>query len=311
MTGPKSRPAAQLLATLRQVRLCAEAGKSSHDTANELKTSVPTVLALAHRHGITFREVPPAPATVASAPKRERGKRIRPSESTGIRGSSDWTERRASIARTIRRDAWREPEGTVRATGLFWPAGCPVIGPEPLPKSLKTCIVCRCTEHCGCPVPCSWVGPALCSHCEEILRVIGEVCAEPRTVGAITREVLPHIVAFLVGRIVHVTDEVGEKVAVLAAERMVTSTVIRRALEQLVADKRLVRLEGPPIVFQRGTIKKAKRKPAAAPPAPTRFGREPKRIQRAVARVTRGRVQKSAPIGGGDRKPARSRRTAT
>ena len=311
MTHAKPSPAARVLAPLRQIRLCAAAGKSSQGTADELNTTVPFVLAVAHRHGVTFRGEPAPTATTARRPKPQRGKRIRPSESTGIRGTSDWTERRAAIARTIRRDAWREPERTVRATGLFWPAGCPVIGPDPFPKDERTCAVCRCTEHCGCPVPCSWVGPALCSHCAEILRMIREFCAEPRTLGAITREVLPRVIAFLVEQIVHVTDEVREKVTALVTERMVTSPVVRRALEQLLADKRLLRLEGPPIAFVRGGFKTGKREPAAAAQRPTRFGRQPAHVQRAAARVIRGRAPRPAPIGSVKGKPARARGTAT
>ncbi len=279
MTHAKPSPAARVLGPLRQIRRCAAAGKSAHETADELNATVHFVLAVAHRHGITLRDEP----AKWRRPKPERGKRIRPSESTGIRGTSDWTEKRAAIARTIRRDAWREPDGTVRAVGRFWPAGCPVISPDPFPDGERTCSVCHCTEHRGCPVPCSWVGPALCSHCEEILRAIRAFCAEPRTIGAITREVLRHLIAFLVGQVVHVTDEVREKVTALATERMVTSPVVRRALGQLRADKRLLRLEGPPIAFVRP------------------FVRQP---------VTRGRARRPAPIGSVKRKPARARGTA-
>ena len=110
--------------------------------------------------------------------------------------------------------------------------------------------------------------------------------------------------------VVHVTDEVREKVTLLATQRMVTRPVVGRALDELVADKRILRLEGPPIAFVRGGSTTGKREPAAATRRPTTFGREPARVQRAAARVTRGRAPKPAPIGTVKRKPARAGGTA-
>lgn len=43
--------------------------------------------------------------------------------------------------------------------------------PEPLRPDLaaigvRACRVCGCTDECGCPEGCSWIGPDLCSSCQ-------------------------------------------------------------------------------------------------------------------------------------------------
>lgn len=292
-------PATRLHGTVGQIRLAAEKGTSSKDTATELSISIITVQSLAQRHGIVFQGEGEITASPEPAPPE-------PTDACAAQESkanTDSVPQRAAIERTVPRGVGTQPGAMLYADGLFWPSGVGAIGIRP--EYERTCSICHCTESRCCPFPCEWVGPTLCDNCQEIRRLVLDVCVQPSSIGPIQSATQAGLVTYCLGKVRHCNDPVRERVTRMVLEDMGTRAVVRRAVEQLVSERLLLRQEGKPVTFLRRKI----RQRASAVDAPV-----PETILNAVARAVQRPAKKPADVPPSavppTKKPSRATRAA-